>query len=242
MPVVKWIQESQREDGVTPYMSSWKNSRSAQTGKDTEIDIVKAALVTIKACLKDAVVSSTTDLYLKDSTKYAYGKMFSDGVTRLKNHVDEYLKSGTTGTRLFVATQNVNGALASSPPTSQTTLDLSTSTLKGVNTLIVHPNLTNPFTVSGVEKRLSDWGRHTTVLHELTHSLLRTKDVWKKGGVYGISPPDPSYAVTTETECRDLAGAGDASSGIPLSWFNAENWTRAIASCHASRSGSNMFL
>jgi hypothetical protein len=222
-------------------MSSWKNWRNATTGKTTDIAIVKSALTVIKACLDNARASSTTDLYLKDSTSISNRQKFNQGVVRLKKHVVEYQNTGTTGTRLFVAYQDVPGALASSPPTSKTTLELG-SDLKGVNTLIIHASFTGSFVVSGVSKSMTDWGRYATVLHELTHSLLLTKDVWIRGTVYGIDPPDPGNAVTTDTQCKALANAANVNMFMPLSWFNAENWTRAIASCHPTLSGSDMYV
>ncbi len=245
MPLVKWIQDDQRVKtgpGKTKPMTSWKNWRQAKTGRDNEITIVKRALIEIKLCLDNATANDLTDLYLRNS-KTSNRKIFGDGVNRIKLHVTDYLDD-TAIARLFVAYENVT-AMASSPPTKQDDLNLGT-TKQSMNTIIIHNPFTTAFTVSGRVKMLSDWGRYITVLHELTHSLLRTKDVWIRNTVYGVDPPDPDHAVSTDDECKALANvllsnALNTKYSPHISWYNAENWARAIWSCHPTQASASMY-
>lgn len=245
MPVVKWIQEDQRvKSGAnkTKPMSSWKNWKQAKTGRDNEIAIVRRALAEIKLCLDHATPNNTTDLYLSNSKKHK--AMFDKGILRLKTHVVDYIDD-TTSTRLFVAYENIT-AMASSPTTNQDDLNFG-STRKSMNTIIIHNPFTVSYTVGGQAKSLSDWGRYITVLHELTHSLLRTKDVWIKNTVYGVAPADPNNAVSTDDECKDLAKVPSSNAlnvkyAPHISWYNAENWARAIGSCHPTRAADAMYV
>ncbi|MCJ7602439.1 MAG: hypothetical protein MUO63_13195 [Desulfobulbaceae bacterium] len=240
MPVIKWIKKDDRDDN-SKFHPNWKNSSSAQTGYDNEITIVKQALATIMVCLTKAAASDTTDLYLKQS-KTTYTKKFNNGVGKLKKHVQSF--QGTSRQqKLYIAHGLVPNALASSPPTTSKTLTLDPNNYKSSTTIIIQPSFITGYTVGLITKTLSDWGRCKTILHELTHSLLLTKDVWFKNSVYGLSPPNPDFAVTTDQECKTLAIANDIDSDnqLPLCWMNAENWTNAIASCHPILSGNSDF-
>ena len=245
MPVVKWIQENERVTvglDKTKSMSRWKNWQQARTGRPNDIAIVKSALIQIKACLDNAATSNTTNLYLTNSTS-SNQAVFANGIDRLKLHVGDYI-SDNGNTRLFVAFEDIT-ALASSPPTGRRELNFN-DTKQGMNTIIIHSPFTTSFRVGGVTKSLSTWGRYVTVLHELTHSLMRTKDVWIKNLAYGIDPPDADNAVSTDDECRALANVASSNPinntyGPHISWYNAENWARAIASCHPQTSTDPMY-
>jgi len=244
MPVKKWVQENQRDEN-SKYHPTWKGWKQAETGRDNEIAIVTNALVVIEECLNNATAGNPTNLYLKNSTSGDNSIKFDNGVKRLKINVADYRKTtGLNLATLYVAFENVH-AMASSPPTKQKQLNLSDNK-KMTNVIIIHNPFTVAFTVGTTTKTLSDWGRYMTVLHELTHSLLQTKDVWLKGATYGVEPEDPDNAVSTDDECKALAAAELADQSVQyaphLSWHNAENWTRAIMSCHPTRSAESMYV
>lgn len=213
----------------------------AGMGVPADVAAVKKALQQIRVCLVSAGIKNRTADYLKDINSHK--TTFSNGVARLLRHVDGYL--GTSERPgLYVARGNIRMAFASCRIKSGS-LGLANDGGTDRGTFImINPAFTNAYSVGGVGKVLTDWGRCTTVLHELTHGLLRTHDVWKKhaGPTYGLFPKDADNGLTTDAECKELALVDDTCKALPLCWMNAENWTRAIALCHPTRHSDAMTL
>ena len=141
---------------------------------------------------------------------------------------------------------NVKVALASSAPArGSIELKVSPGGLPKDNGIIIQPGFMGAYKAGGIDKELTKWGRCTTLLHELTHSVLNTVDVRKygKNDFQCVSPEkDVEKAVTTTKECKELAACELSKSKVrllPMSWVNAENWTRAIVSCDSGLSSKS---
>jgi hypothetical protein len=234
MSVKKWYRKSNSgKTGITMW-GGWKTGNTSGA-LDTEIVIVKQALLEISVALQNADASSFTDEYLVGS-QGTHKNIYANGLNRLKLHVKAYLNAKSDNSILYVAKQTFM-SLASSPGYNTEGLILE-SNLRKSNTIIIQQGFILTYPVGSVNKKLTTWGRHKTVLHELTHSLLRTKDVWFHGGVYGTTSQYANDAVTTRQETKDLASSAvTGCNGEPMCYHNAENWTNAIAGCHPSNGG-----
>lgn len=171
-------------------------------------------------------------------------ELFLKSVKWVRHCVDQYLDVNSNW-YLNVAIGNVQGALASAIPLAK--LDnLSpgdSSTAARHTTFLIQPAFTLPYHVGNQRKQLTDHGRATSLLHELTHSTMGTKDVYAVPGdnlrpyavvADGMKPGDNWADVLTPTDCQTLAQGrtsfkpANANSQMPYAWMNAENWTRAL--------------
>jgi hypothetical protein len=171
-------------------------------------------------------------------------ELFFQAVTWLKYCVQHYLNNTSTW-YLNVARGNVQGALASAVPLAKRdSLDVrDTTALPRHTTFVIQPSFEQPYTVGQQRKQLTDHGRATSLLHELTHSLFGTKDVYGVPGDIdrpytfledGLQPGPNWQEIYLPERCRALAEsrktfrAGTMPQPMPYAWMNAENWTRAL--------------
>ncbi len=201
------------------------------SGTIKQLTEVRRNCVEILKCLNACTASSTTNFYLKDSTTTYKTSFFEPGIKILKSYVNGFLNAYDF--TLFVANYAAGPSLACCP--RDPGLKLRLTRKGGAKYIIVEPAFFNPYSVGSVRKQLTLKGHCTTVLHELTHGIMMTKDVEKVGtGGYTHQSANMNNAVTTDSECQALAQSGtvDTDFNVPLSYVNAENWTRAIWACH----------
>ncbi len=202
------------------------------TGVNSNVlDVVTLKCKEILKCLNACTASSTTDLYLTKSSSTYKASYFDPGIKILKTYFNGFINAKDY--KLYVAYYAGGPSLACCP--RDTGLKLRLKKKGNSKYIILEPAYNNPYSVGSVRKKLTEKGRCTTILHELTHGIMMTKDVETYGTAgYTHKSANMDNAVTTDSECKALAldGQVDTDFNVPLSYVNAENWTRAIWACH----------
>lgn len=244
MPIKPWVKGvgGNVKAPITKWKTKvkWKGCENAADGDPADIVLVRGALELLQNCLQEVKgkVPQAANDYLQNCSK-KNDKLFKDVVDGLLKRIQGYL--GTGSEVLYVASQVVPGALASSKPAGESKWKKAPKKVrnpenpKSTNLIIIHDAFSHGYKKENKWKTPTPWGQAATVLHELTHSLLETYDVWFHDGQYGVVEENQEkyarFAITTEEQCKKLAEVSDSKIKAykpHISYLNAENWTRAI--------------
>jgi hypothetical protein len=171
-------------------------------------------------------------------------ELFFKSIKWLKFCVDQY-RDATSRWYLNVANGNVQGSMASAVPLAKRDwLDIrDPDAMPRHTTFLIQPQFTQPFVIGQQTRQLTAHGQATSLLHELTHSTLGTKDLYATNDdsvrpyaftEEGSAPADSWTEIYQADQCEQLATSRAAykpsleRSEMPCAWMNAENWTRAL--------------
>lgn len=236
---------SYNTNGITPPRITQDNVQGANRG---DLQIIEDRLGDVVRFLEPW--GTTIETVTADAQEYlplqAAGNkdLFFQAIGWLKHCIQKYLENASDW-YLNVARGNVQNALASAVPLAKRdSLDIRTGAqpIPRHTTFIIQPAFEQPFTIAQQRKQLTAHGQATSLLHELTHSVLGTKDVYSTADEvrpYAFledgKQPGPGWQETYLPElCRALAQSGAAFQNrtlprpMPYAWMNAENWTRAL--------------
>jgi len=171
--------------------------------------------------------------------------LFAKVVADLTRTVDAYLDKNSKEAYFNVARGSTKGVLGSAVPVKDSVWlrvqDKLPTNATRCCTFVLQAGFTEAFN----GKTLTDFGREMTLIHELTHGLLGTKDHAKKKEVKekdnpytfyigGDEPKDTTPVLGVEM-CLEFGKATslwdkDAGKGAHMAWMNADSWAWALVS------------